>query len=228
MSCVFRLRFGQYFFEDLVVTPQIGRIADDRLPEQVELPIETVKTQGLIMTRLHLALSLSLGRSVSHHGPPCTSRCVRACPATSPASGLIKTSRRPCHVMSPLDSQVDRLGLPSGRAGDGHQALGFEVGQAVAQVALVVPQGLHQVRMTGGHGALGAGLLLGQPDKDAPLQAGQALRSRTAWTSSRRPWTSSSSRSSLCTGPVSKGCTAPVSMDCTGAPSCRASACCRG
>jgi hypothetical protein len=41
-------------------------IANNRLPEQLELLIKTVKIQGLIMNRLHLTLSLSPSRSVNH------------------------------------------------------------------------------------------------------------------------------------------------------------------
>lgn len=67
---------------------------------------------------------------------------------------LITTSAQPCGHLAPLEGQVDGLDLAARRAGEPHQALGCEVGQAVAQVALVVGQGPYKVPVIRRYGAL--------------------------------------------------------------------------
>ena len=51
---------------------------------------------------------------------------------------LITTSRQPRRLLTPRGGEVDRLGLAAGRFGQGDQTLGFEIGEAMGEVALVV------------------------------------------------------------------------------------------
>src|SRR5882724_10243442 len=66
---------------------------------------------------------------------------------------LITTSRHRGDPGSPLGGQVHGFLFPPGRPRDRHQALRLQALERRAEVALVVPQGLHQIMMAGRHGA---------------------------------------------------------------------------
>jgi hypothetical protein len=76
-------------------------------------------------------------------------------PAAHPKGGdLFTISRALSDRLLPLHGEVKRFGLPAGGPGELYQALRFEVGEAMGEIALVVPQGARQLLMTGRHDAL--------------------------------------------------------------------------
>jgi hypothetical protein len=60
---------------------------------------------------------------------------------------------------------------------DEKQALRFQIGQAMAEIALVVSQGVDELRIAGAHGAPCMLCFLPQSGQDTPLQAGETFRS---------------------------------------------------
>jgi hypothetical protein len=85
--------------------------------------------------------------------------------AHTKAERLFTTSDKVGCQFSALECQIERFRFAPSGAIDTQKALRFQVAQAMAQVAPIVPQGLHELGIAGRHGAPGAlllGLELGQ------------------------------------------------------------------